>query len=247
MLDDGARVRVQPGATVRQVNARLARYGRKLGPDPASEAACTIGGVVANNSVGMACGTVENSYRTLESLVLVLPSGTVVDTGAADADERLRALEPGAARRAARAAAPGARRPGVGGDRQPAVRDEEHHGLRPQRPRRLRHRAEILAHLMVGSEGTLAFVAEATFRTVPVRPHAASALLVFDDLAAAQPRAAGARGHRCRDAGADGRHLAAGRPGASPGPRPPIRRSRSTATPRCWSSTRRPRAEELEP
>ena len=59
VLDDGARVRVGPGATVRQVNARLARYGRKLGPDPASEIACTIGGVVANNSSGMACGTVR--------------------------------------------------------------------------------------------------------------------------------------------------------------------------------------------
>ena len=39
VLDDGARVRVQPGVTVRQLNARLAPYGRKFGPDPASEAA----------------------------------------------------------------------------------------------------------------------------------------------------------------------------------------------------------------
>lgn len=37
VLDDGERVRVQPGAVVRAVNARLAPYGRKLGPDPASE------------------------------------------------------------------------------------------------------------------------------------------------------------------------------------------------------------------
>src|SRR3954470_19496247 len=95
VLDDGARVRVQPGATVRAVNARLARYGRKLGPDPASESACTIGGVVANNSSGMACGTELNTYRTLESAILVLRSGTVIDTAAPDADDRLRALEPG--------------------------------------------------------------------------------------------------------------------------------------------------------
>ncbi|MCU1562228.1 MAG: linked oxidase domain protein, partial [Arthrobacter sp.] len=94
VLDDGARVRVQPGVTVRALNARLARYGRKFGPDPASESACTIGGVIANNSSGMNCGTVENSYRTLESVTVVLPSGTVIDTGAADADARLRALEP---------------------------------------------------------------------------------------------------------------------------------------------------------
>ena len=57
ILDAGARVRIGPGATVRQVNARLGPFGRKLGPDPASEIACTLGGVVANNSSGMACGT----------------------------------------------------------------------------------------------------------------------------------------------------------------------------------------------
>lgn len=67
VLDQGARVRVQPGVTVRQVNARLAPHGRSLGPDPASESACTLGGVVANNSSGMACGTEFNTYRTLES------------------------------------------------------------------------------------------------------------------------------------------------------------------------------------
>ena len=38
---------------------------------------------------------------------------------------------------------------------------------------------------MVGSEGTLAFVASATFRTVPVHRHAATGLLVFDTLNAA--------------------------------------------------------------
>ena len=41
---------------------------------------------------------------------------------------------------------------------------------------------QILAHLIVGSEGTLGFVAEVTLRTIPVRSHASSALLVFDDL-----------------------------------------------------------------
>ena len=88
------------------------RLGRKLGPDPASEIACTLGGVVANNSSGMACGTVANTYNTLDSLVLVLPSGTVIDTGAADADERLRSLEPELLRRAGPAARPGAGQPG---------------------------------------------------------------------------------------------------------------------------------------
>lgn len=39
VLDGGKRVRVQPGLTIGQVNAALARYGTKLGPDPASSVA----------------------------------------------------------------------------------------------------------------------------------------------------------------------------------------------------------------
>ena len=185
VLDDGARVRLGPGVTVRAVNARLARYGRKLGPDPASEAACTIGGVVANNSSGMACGTVENSYRTLESLVEVLPSGTVVDTGAADADETLRTREP-----ALHAGLLALRRRVLDDPaslatvtRQFAMKNTMGYGINALVD--FDSVPEILAHLLVGSEGTLAFLASATFRTVPLRTHAASALLVFDDLYAA--------------------------------------------------------------
>ena len=94
VLDEGARVLCQPGATVRAVNTRLAPYRRALGPDPASESACTIGGVVANNSSGMQCGTTANTYRTLDALDFVLPSGTRIDTASRDADEKLRHDEP---------------------------------------------------------------------------------------------------------------------------------------------------------
>jgi len=185
VLDDGLRVRVQPGATVRAVNTRLARHGRKLGPDPASESACTIGGVVANNSSGMACGTALNTYATLESAVLVLPSGTVLDTGAADADDRLRALEPevhaGLARLRDRVRADPASVATI--RRLYAIKNTMGYGVNSfldhTRP------VDLLTHLVVGSEGTLAFVAEATFRTVPAHPYAATGLLLFDDLAAA--------------------------------------------------------------
>ncbi|HEX9086015.1 MAG TPA: FAD-binding and (Fe-S)-binding domain-containing protein [Arthrobacter sp.] len=185
VLDDGARVRVQPGVTVRALNARLARYGRKFGPDPASEAACTVGGVVANNSSGMNCGTVDNTYRTLESLTVVLPSGTVIDTGAPDADQKLRALEPelyaGLDRLAERVRT---NADSVHRIRQQfAMKNTMGYGLNSlldfQTP------VDIMAHLIVGSEGTLGFVAEAVFRTIPRLPHAAAGLLVFPDLEAA--------------------------------------------------------------
>ena len=185
VLDDGARVRVGPGATLRQVNAHLARHGRRLGPDPASEAACTIGGIIANNSSGMAAGITENTYRTLEALRCVLPSGTVVDTSLPDADARLRREEPALHEGLLRLA----RR----------VRED------PAAVRTIRERfalkntmgygidalldfeepAQVLTHLVIGSEGTLAFISSATFRTVPVPAHAATGLLVLPSLQAA--------------------------------------------------------------
>lgn len=185
ILDEGLKVKVQPGATLRSVNHRLAPYSRKLGPDPASEIACTIGGIVANNSSGMSCGTERNTYRTLESLVIVLPSGTVVDTAATDADERLRQSESelwaGLARlrdsvRANKGAVETIRR-------QFAMKNTMGYGVNSfldfDRP------VDILAHLIIGSEGTLAFIAEATYRTVPLLSAAATGLAIFPSLSSA--------------------------------------------------------------
>ena len=185
VLDEGRRVRVQPGVTVNRLNAHLAPYGRKIGPDPASSAACTIGGVVANNSSGMACGTTANAYRTLESLQVVLASGTLIDTGAADAGERLRALEP-----ALYAGLAGLR------DRlrtnpasvatitqQFSMKNTMGYGLNSFLD--FDTSVDILTHLLVGSEGTLGFIASAVFRTVEVHPLTQTGLLVFPNLQAA--------------------------------------------------------------
>ena len=182
ILDGGERVRVQPGATVRQVNARLLRHKRKLGPDPASEIACTIGGVIANNSSGMACGIVHNTYRTLESAVVVLPGGTLIDTAAPDADAILRQREPQLWQTLTRL------RDQITADptlldavtRQYAIKNTMGYGLNSFVD--FASPVEILLHLLVGSEGTLGFVAEATFRTIPLQPSIATALLLFDSL-----------------------------------------------------------------
>ncbi len=182
VLDAGARVRVAPGATVRSVNARLAPHGFRLGPDPASESAATVGGVIANNSSGMVCGTELNAYRTLESLVVVLPSGTVVDTGTPDADDLLRLAEPSLYAGLVQLRDRVVSRPDSVQQirRLFALKNTMGYALNAfvdfTRP------VDILAHLMVGSEGTLGFIAEATFRTVPLRPHSATGFLVFDSL-----------------------------------------------------------------
>ncbi|MEE6294919.1 FAD-binding and (Fe-S)-binding domain-containing protein [Georgenia wangjunii] len=182
VLDGGARVRCQPGAVLRRVNAALARHGRRLGPDPASEIACTLGGVIANNSSGMTAGTTTTAYRTLESMVLVLPSGTVVDTAAPDADARLREREPelhaGLLRLRDTVRSDARLRAVV--EHQFSMKNTMGYGLNAL----LDHdtAVEILAHLVVGSEGTLAYVGEVTLRTVPALPHAATTLLVLDSI-----------------------------------------------------------------
>jgi len=185
VLEEGERVRCGPGATVRAVNTRLARRGRKLGPDPASEIACTVGGIVSNNSSGMSCGTHANSYRTLDSAVIVLPSGTTIDTARPDADDVLRLTEPELYRGLA------VLRDRVRGNADSlavirslySIKNTMGYGLNSfvdhDRP------VDILEHLIVGSEGTLAFLAEATFRTIAITPHLATGLLIFPDLAGA--------------------------------------------------------------
>ncbi|SIS54638.1 D-lactate dehydrogenase [Corynebacterium appendicis CIP 107643] len=168
VLDSGKRVRVQPGSTVRQVNAHLAPYGRKIGPDPASEGAATMGGVISNNSSGMACGTQFNTYNTIESMTFVLPSGTVINTAHKDAEAQF-------AREEAELVAKLEQLKRRVRDNQESVDTiERHFALKNTMGYSLNafldyeSPLDIFMHLLVASEGTLAFIAEAVLRTVEV-------------------------------------------------------------------------------
>ncbi|MGW2630590.1 FAD-binding and (Fe-S)-binding domain-containing protein [Streptomyces chattanoogensis] len=198
VLDDGARARIRPGTTVLRANAALARHGRLLGPDPASAIACTLGGVVANNSSGMTAGTTRNSYRTLSSVTVVLPSGTLVDTADPDADAELARAEP------ALCAGLLALKSEIEADAELVARIRAKYEIKNTNGYRLdafldgATPVEILRGLMVGSEGTLGFIAETVFDTLPLDRYTTSALLFFPTLraaAAAVPgfNAAGAR------------------------------------------------------
>ena len=179
---DGAQIRLQPGVIGAQANAWLAPLGRKIGPDPASINAAKIGGIVANNSSGMCCGTAQNTYKTLAGLRVVLADGSVLDSedAASVAAFRVRhgelldtLAELGRQTRA-----------------NSVLADKIRHKYRLKNTTGFSLNAlvdfdeplDILNHLMVGSEGTLGFISAVTYDTVPEHPHKASALIVFPDV-----------------------------------------------------------------
>ncbi|MFD7260333.1 FAD-binding and (Fe-S)-binding domain-containing protein [Streptomyces sp. NPDC059874] len=185
VLDGGRRARIQPGTTVVRANAALARHGRILGPDPASAIACTLGGVVANNASGMTAGTTRNSYRTLSSLTFVLPGGTVVDTADPLADEELARAEPALCRGLMEI------KKEIEADAALVARIRAKYEIKNTTGYRLdayldgNTPVEILRGLMVGSEGTLGFISEVVFDTLPLDRALCSALLFFPSLPAA--------------------------------------------------------------
>jgi D-lactate dehydrogenase len=160
----------------------LRRYGTKLGPDPASIIAAMIGGIVANNASGMCCGTAQNSYHTLDTMVYVLASGTRIDTADPACDEMLARTEPEIH------AAIAAIRDEVRADddlvalirRKYSIKNTVGYSLNAlideDEP------ARIIARLLVGSEGTLGFIEEVTFDTVPEAQQKWTGFIVYDDV-----------------------------------------------------------------
>ncbi len=182
VAQDAATVTVQPGAIGAAVNRALAPFGRKIGPDPASIDAAMMGGIAANNASGMCCGTAQNSYRTLQGLRVVLVDGQVLDTRDAESRAAFAAARPGLLQGLAALAQE------VQADAALAARIRHKYRLKNTTGYSLNALVdfsdpfEVLAHLMIGSEGTLGFISELTLDTVPEHPHKASALILFDRL-----------------------------------------------------------------
>nr|WP_299910373.1 FAD-binding and (Fe-S)-binding domain-containing protein [Sphingomonas bacterium] len=182
---DGATIRLQPGVIGSTANRLLARHGRKIGPDPASIATAKIGGIAANNASGMCCGTAQNSYHTLVAMRLILADGTLLDTG--DPESRAAfARSHGALLERLRQMGEAVRANAVLAERiarKFSIKNTTGYALNALVD--FTDPVDMLQHLMIGSEGTLGFIAEVTLATVPDARFKASALLLFRDVAAA--------------------------------------------------------------
>lgn len=179
---DGASVSVGPAIIGAEVNRRLAPLGRKIGPDPASINAAKIGGMAANNSSGMCCGTAQNSYNTLASIRVLLADGCVLDTGDAASVAAFRSSHASLLDGLAGLAASVRRDTALAARIRAKYKIKNTTGYSLNALIDFDDPVDILAHLMIGSEGTLGFISQITYKTVPEYAHKASALVFFHDM-----------------------------------------------------------------
>lgn len=200
----GASLRAQPGIVGGFLNNVLKPHGRRIGPDPASIDACMLGGILANNSGGMCCGVTENAYQTIHSMTIVLPNGFVIDTAAPDAQHIFENEQPHIARSLLDLKRRLLANTGLAGRVRSRYQMKNTNGYSLNAFLDFDSPLDILVHLMIGSEGTLGFIAEAVLHTLPVLDHKYTAQLYFktvqDAAAAIAPlEASGARAAEIMD------------------------------------------------
>ena len=181
-LSDDDVITLQPGVVGARVNEILRPYGRVFPPDPASIGSAMVGGIVVNNASGMNCGVHANSDRMLISARIILADGTVLDTDEVGSREEFERTHSEFLARIK------ALRDRVRADKDLAERIQKKYSIKNVTGLNLRPLIayddpfEIIAHSIVGSEGTLAFLSEVTMKTLKDYPFKASAMVYFQTM-----------------------------------------------------------------
>jgi FAD/FMN-containing dehydrogenase/Fe-S oxidoreductase len=160
---DGEVVVCQPGVVLDELNAYLAPFGRKIGPDPSSGNRAVIGGIVANNATGAHSLQYGHISHFVERIQAVLADGSITEL-TNDFDPRLPVEKEEMIHRIGRNLA--------------NLLEGTENLIAEALPKTRRNRSGYslegiyhdgrldLARLMAGTEGTLAVFTEITLRTV---------------------------------------------------------------------------------
>jgi D-lactate dehydrogenase len=182
LLDSNTKIKLEPGIIGAKANNYLAPHGLKIGPDPASIGAAMIGGIVANNASGMCCGTAQNSYQTIADIRIILNDGTILDTANEESVTAFKKNQTALIHE-------------IESLRDQIKSNETLYHLIKNKFKiknttgysinalvDYQEPIEIIKHLMVGSEGTLAFISNVTFKTVIDEKHKSCSLLIFNTI-----------------------------------------------------------------
>ncbi|MEA4983526.1 MAG: FAD-binding and (Fe-S)-binding domain-containing protein, partial [Paludibacter sp.] len=181
VAEDATSIRLQPGIIGQRVNNILKPFGKKFPPDPASLKSAMVGGIVLNNASGMSCGIHENSYKMIKTARLIMADGTLLDTGDEKSKEAFRKTHSDFIRRIS------ALREQVFADKQLTQRIRKKYSIKNVTGLNILPFVEfddpfdIITHLITGSEGTLAFLAEVDMLTTNDLAYKANAMLFFEN------------------------------------------------------------------
>lgn len=178
--ENGSLVRLQPGVVGAHANRVLAQHNRRIGPDPASIDAAMLGGILANNASGMCCGVAENSYHTLHSLQVLLPNGLILNTADPDAARQLQEHSPHIPAGLLELKRRLESDPALAARIRRKYQTKNTCGYSLNAFLDYSEPLDILTHILIGSEGTLGFIAEAVLHTLPAYPLKYTALLYFE-------------------------------------------------------------------
>jgi FAD/FMN-containing dehydrogenase/Fe-S oxidoreductase len=179
----GKQATVRPGCVLDNLRNAAGKYGLTFGPDPATHNHCTLGGMLGNNSCGMHAQMAGSVASNTEALEVLLYDGTRMHLGwTSDEEMKAESAKPGR----------------IGGIYKSLLelRDKYASQIReryPNIPRRISgynldqlipdSQGRInLARALVGSEGTLVTILEATLRLVHNPPFQTLVVLGYPDI-----------------------------------------------------------------
>ncbi|GIX40572.1 MAG: hypothetical protein KatS3mg129_0305 [Leptospiraceae bacterium] len=182
IIDNGKKIRFEPGIIGQHLNYYLKPFKRKIGPDPASINSCMMGGILANNASGMCCGTKYNSYHTLTNIKAILYNGYILNTFHQDCENQFKQQQNRIYKKILEL-------------KNKIINNKE---LYNQIKNKYKIKnttgyslnafidydkvTDIIAHLLIGSEGTLGFIAEAELQTIPDFPYKYTGILCFSNI-----------------------------------------------------------------
>ena len=178
----GNSILLEPGVIGEHANQKIRKFQRRIGPDPASIKAARIGGIVANNASGMTTGKSCNSYNTLKNIRFILSNGNDYDTSnkqdydqftvkEKELSDGLIAIKKGISKKEI-----------LRNKILDKYRIKNTIGYSLNSFLDFNHPLDIFAHLLVGSEGTLAFISNIELETIPDPPFKSTGLILFPSI-----------------------------------------------------------------